>query len=237
MTWGTPDVTNAPANRVSNGGSGNPQPILSTAGAGIVFVTTGGQSGVASVSSPTLGSFTPIAQFDDGSNFLDAEIWAAISAGPLTNETITVTLNQPSGFDQTAEAFSVPGSNQTSLVGAFDSGGPVTAENNSGNAIPVNFTNVNPNVMLIAAMRFFILTGDADTSLGWANVPASGSANPGVLLTEYQILTSATTTSISSTQNGLCTIMVAVGLIQASGGGGGNTPYNPWPQMAPILAQ
>lgn len=161
------------------------------------------QNAVIGVSGSTLGAFTQIGVEINGSDL--SYIFAIFSSGALTSEVVTATSTSSPAI-LTVDAFGVSGSGQTSLV--FDSGGPVT-----GAACPVSFTNASANVMLVASIGWFIANPGAGT--GFTQLPGSGGD---ALVTEYDVLSATATTSVTTGNDGLTNAVVAVGIVQASGG-------------------
>lgn len=93
----------------------------------------------------------------------------------------------------------------------------------------VNLSGFTSSDKLIVIVDFSGTGGGANAFDGTSATPVYVSGSP---TASYNAASPAGFSLISSTY-----ALVASIETQAGGGGGGNTPYNPWPQLAPMVAQ
>ena len=170
-----------------------------------------GATGIAQVSSPTLGIFTLHASHVvTGGSPQGIYRFYAIASSPLTDEVITITLTslEHGGF-LSAIAYAVSYANTSS---PFDSGGPVTGGNQSDGVDPLSITTTNPTTIVLGTYREGSPVSDAQ-GLEGAGYTQIGGTNNGYLLTEYKVVESAGIYSV--TQSGAAVGKANGGIVDA----------------------
>jgi hypothetical protein len=177
----------------------------------VCFLSNGSPS--ISVVGSSIGAFTQIGIASRGSSQFSEEIWAKFSPGVLSGENITITLNSANVI--VVDVFGVSGSGQASLV--FDAGGPQVVNGMPGD--PVSLTTTNANTMVIGA--FSLASGASNTPGSGFTLVNSGDFHQ----TEYQVLSSAATTSVALGIPGAADGGVAIAIVMTIGGGGGGGTF------------
>jgi hypothetical protein len=172
----------------------------------IILTSRNNSVTISSVVGATIGSFTQISHNTNGAH---GDIWACFSSAALTSEVVTVTIDN--AFNPTFDIFGVSGSNQTSLTGAFDAGGPQVSASS-----PIGITTVNANTMVIGIFGIIIVP-NVGAGTNYTAVPNSDND---FLLTEYRVLSSTSTESVGTAGDGLIHFSSVIAIVQASGGGG-----------------
>jgi hypothetical protein len=208
-------INGTPIHIVHSFGSFTPDVVnYTTTAAGCYVIVTcraAGGSGADSITSivgATIGAFTKISAGDY------QELWACFATATLTSEAITIT--QPHNADSIYDIFAVSGSNQTALV--WDPGSPV-----KGLGAPLSITTTNASTILISEYQATLNPlPDGAHGPGWTGISYANS-----LLSQYRVLTSAGTTSVTTEYdpNAYAGIVVAIPE-NTGGGGGGANPQN-----------
>lgn len=187
------------------------------------IVTTGGP--VTSVTASGL-TFSPHASAYNSAS--GVERWTAVASGTLSSETITV--NTTSSGVLIVVVFGVSGANTSSpwQVSA------VTGENASGGVDPLS---ISPTAAAFVVGLYQSTITNAPTAGSGFTAILDGSTSGAGICSEYEVVASSGAVSVTlNTGAGNATAGI-VDAIAPAGGGASQTPYNPWPQMGPILAQ
>lgn len=123
-----------------------------------------------------------------GAGANDIEEWFAKSAAPLTGDAITVQCG--AGVFNLSIAFAVSGTN---FASPFDPGGPQTSATGT-----LSITTTHAKTFVIAAARFSSTTAPT-AGAGWTPI-ISGTTGT-FYVSEYKILTTTATTSLSTSNN------------------------------------
>lgn len=193
------------------GSTSTPTITLTTTQTNDIIILAANRDGdpILSVVGATLGAFTQL--FTPGSAN-GADMWACFAPSALSSEVVTIT--QTHNFDNAYDIFGVSGSNQTSLTGAFDAGGPQTSA-----TAPISITTVNANTMVIALFSI-IISQSPGASSGYTVVPNSDIDH---MVTTYKVLSATGTESPGTNGNdGLVSTAAVIAIVQAAGGGGGS---------------
>lgn len=172
-------------------------------------------------------------------NVADGQNYAAYSRTNITNAPITITANFSAGVDfraVTAEEFSGGSTASTDErdghTGQYQ-GTPGTGTDavTSGNIT----TSVNGDLIWSGVGS---RAADSSPAIGTSFTNGSGMQNNLRINTEYRTQSTAGsvagTWTQSPTPGGVSTFVIA---LKPSGGVAAKTPYNPWPQAAPVVAQ
>jgi len=193
---------------------------LSYSAGSVIICDVAPNSGpIISVVSTALGSFTFYATSGGGQPI---ERWVLKPGSSQTSDTITMTQSATNFI--TADVYEWKG---VDLTSTFDAGGPVT--NGGLPSDPSSITTVNANTAVIACFRqnstASPTAGSGFTLIGGANF----------MLSEYQILAATQTLSCTETTGaGDSHGSIVDALVAAASA---VTPYDPWPQWAPLLSQ
>lgn len=151
------------------------------------------------------------------------EIWKGVASAALSSEVITVNLD--ASIDQTGfegHAWGVSGANTGT---PFDSNGALPVVGTTSDVL-INTSNANDFCFAF----YLTASASATAGAGWTQITSR------VAFSEFKIV-AATQTNLDATLTGdTVTLGIGDAIVQA-GAAASKTPFNPWPQLGPTLAQ
>jgi hypothetical protein len=197
--------------------------LTTTAGSGVIVVGVLNGNDSNTVTSVTASGLTFTSR---GTTTGGGDRITQYTAPYTTNFSGNITVNLSASDYVTVIAFGVGGAATSNY---FD---PNLASPVVGTAYPGSITTTNANDFIYAIIGES--TGGDAAGSGYTRIGSSANYN----CTEYQIV-STTQSALSVTiGTGAWDVFMADAIIAAGGGGGGNfVPYNPWPQIGPLVAQ
>jgi hypothetical protein len=208
--------------------------ISSIVGGGLTWTQRSNQ-----INTPTSGAGNDIG---NGASYQQFFRYYAVAASAVVSQTITVTVSVSNAMSMSITAWS--GVNSTT---PWDTNGSLPAQAKSAAfntaSVPTvtGISTTNANSVLIAGVSSQDATPPTVGSgytLDYSSLNGATYTNE-IIGSQHKIVTSAQSGVSAAFGGSILDWIMTVDALQAAGGGGGGSfvPYNPWPQIGPLIAQ